>query len=304
MIIKALRKILPAKIVLVNEEPPVECRTFLQDWFNHTLLRSCYERTRSSTRSQERAQQNQRKFDMFEMFARAFPGYRGMDGFIYVYIGNRRISKAAVVKSCADAIEDLCFSTLPGVPAENKWTSMHPFLAWLVLFVGLFMLGGEAFLEGFSRSAAADENEKEEGSAEEVARIQEAKRVGRARQHFKEPLELVLSGLVLLMVCKPIDRFVLMHIRDIGPCHYLDWRSREEATGRDWRRSGSVWIADLEEQDDESFEPTLFGIYSNNMQEVRRMVSGLAKILLGVHDGQSINPELFRFLLLDRTFEY
>ena len=128
--------------------------------------------------------------------------------------------------------------------------------------------------------------------------MQEAKRVGRAKQRFKDPLDLILSGLSLLMVCKPLDRFVHMNIRDCGPCHYLDWRSKEEATGRDWRREGSVWIADLEEQDDESFEPTLFGIYSNNMREVRRMVSGLAKILLGVRDGGLMLPMLSCFALL------
>ena len=57
-------------------------------------------------------------------------GYVGADGKIYVFVGARALTKLAVVSMIADAFEVLLFDNAPGVPAENRWLTLSPMVAW------------------------------------------------------------------------------------------------------------------------------------------------------------------------------
>ena len=74
---------------------------------------------------------------------------------------------------------------------------------------------------------------------EQRFRVQQGKRMRNAKAMFRDSLQTQLRGLATLAVAKPLELFMHMMIRDVGAMHYFDWRARERAMGREWRRTAA-----------------------------------------------------------------
>merc|ERR1712188_284052 len=77
-------------------------------------------------------------------------GFMGVDGYIRIYVGDRVLSRLALVGLMVDTFERLLFGNLPGVPAENRWLVLGPMLAWTACFAGLLGVGPLAWLLAFA----------------------------------------------------------------------------------------------------------------------------------------------------------
>ena len=49
------------------------------------------------------------------------------------------------VTECQDAYAKLFFASVPGVPAINRWTSVHPYIAWSILLAEMMDVGAISF---------------------------------------------------------------------------------------------------------------------------------------------------------------
>jgi len=176
----------------------------------------------------------------------------------------------------------LFFENWPGVPAENRWLAFHPFESYTVLLIGVHKVASRGFLLGHGDCVEFPDDEPEDGLEEEQRhRVCNGKRVRGAKDMFKRPAKALAQGLICLICAEDLDRFQNLMVRDVGPMHFLDWRAREHAEGRNWfpgAQGGSasnVWDPTVEDRDDE-FEPTLYWFYRNNLSVLRVLESGLA----------------------------
>ena len=100
-------------------------------------------------------------------------------------------------------------------------------MAFLVLL--LITMVGLGWLWAFDRAEIKlyGEDVKEEGSEEQITRIQIGKRLRRVCELLKDRADAVVRGLVGLMTAKPVDRYVGLHLRDTG----AQWGVGLEAAG-------------------------------------------------------------------------
>ena len=242
--LSAISKLLMSQVVLRGGDPPPECREYLLQWFVYTILRavsSAREQRHGDAQRGHASESRRRKlWTSFETFAVAFNGFVSASGVIIIYTGARFVTKAGVVQACTLAMESLFFSALPGVPAENRWTSFCPFLCWVLALSGLLEVGGRSFLWAFAGDAELDADVPEADlDPEQLFRVQQGKRMRNAKAMFRDSLQTQLRGLATLAVAKPLELFMHMMIRDVGAMHYFDWRARERAMGREWRRTAA-----------------------------------------------------------------
>ena len=145
------------------------------------------------------------------------------------------------------AVECVFFTALPGVPCENRWTAFYPFLCWTLLLFMLFQIGARAWLKAFGGDATCDEDANETGlEPEALFRVLNGKRMRRCTAMARDVQNLVLRGLVTMLVGNPLDVFMHLMLRDIGQTRYFDFRARESAMGREWRRLDSPFYTDRE----------------------------------------------------------
>lgn len=106
------------------------------------------------------------------------------------------------------------------------------------------------------------EPEEGDGMSEDWRqRVENGKRMRRAKDMFREALCWAARGLTALSSCDGLGRWVGMLLRDVGPAHYLDWRAREHAHGWEWQRD-ATWVANRDVGEElQDFEPVLFELY-------------------------------------------
>ena len=145
---------------------------------------------------------------------------------------------------------------------------------------------GRAWLIAFDPSEELPEDASEEGLTEiEQERVKKRKRIGRVSELIRQRSHTVVTGLCTLAAAQPMDRYVALHLRDVGPMTALDWRARARAGGGDWRRKG-MWtkhFEDLEEEaqaeEEAKFQPTLFSFYEGRKETVLRVAEQLSSLL-------------------------
>ena len=69
-------------------------------------------------------------------------------------------------------VERLLFRSLPGIPAENRWTAFHPFASFMLVLMGVFEMGFSAWQLAFAAHEELDEEHSEKNlSPEQLAEI-------------------------------------------------------------------------------------------------------------------------------------
>ena len=92
-------------VKLMPGEPPPESKAFLYEFFAHTLLRSVHKRAnRQSKKTEEQVSRSMRLWELFEFVAYHFNGYVDHEGNLLIFIGDRNISKLAVVQLLLEVV--------------------------------------------------------------------------------------------------------------------------------------------------------------------------------------------------------
>ena len=274
---RSTRKVLDDRVLVVREDPPPECRVFLHEFFLRTILRGGSSPEPHAGRSEARQRWVEANWATFNMVSGAFNGYCRADGKILVFVGARIATRGAVIESLMKAWEELCFARLPGVPAENKWTTVFPIFIWAMV-LHLFQIGPDAWQRAFIGRAAFADDVPEVGDPDEIQRIQNGKRMRRANELWERPLPFLLRGLCLLMGVCPADRYIGHMLKDVGPVHFLDYSLRRTAAGLDQGGIYRQWGFDAEHEEK---EPTLWDFCSRDLWLIRELETAYAVRLLG-----------------------
>ena len=102
----------------------------------------------------------------------------------------------AIVEKCYNVVLELLFTLLPGTPAENRWTAMNLFIAWLMPHLCFFGVGGPAFIAAFRNAEMFNDDASENDvSPEMLQRIQIGKRTRRGMRFFENTTQNALRVL-------------------------------------------------------------------------------------------------------------
>ena len=145
-----------------------------------------------------------------------------------------------------------------------------------------FNIGGPSFLLAFASSEVYDDGYSEVGlNAEQLVRVQNGKRMRAVKVIAKDPLPFVAKSLATLIVARPLDSWIHLMIRDVGPMRYFDWRSRARSVEP---VSDGDWPAESMNDVNQAFEPTLTNLYKDDLAPLRRLESSLVRIVGGYAD--------------------
>ena len=191
-------------------------------FFKRTLLRGARKTTRKGTRrSRKRQDLIDRLWAALEEFAAAFNGFVLPDGRIVIFVGARRVAKPGVLELLQAAFYKLFWKSLPGVPAENRWESFHPFVPWCICFCGLVgCLGARAFMRRFADHTVFGQEISEENLNDmEKIRVQNGKRMGMAKGKVSAEearLGFQARGFSVVAASSEADKIVRLLLRDVG----------------------------------------------------------------------------------------
>ena len=191
-------------------------------------------------------------------------------------MGGRALSRQAVISNLLDKWTLLCFDSIPATPAENKWLTLSPMIAWTIVTFCLFFIGTDAFLMAFDGHVEFNEDEPHQDLAfHDMFKVLNGKRMRTAKNRLRGREAFLLHLLGLLMVSRCIERFIALNIRAVGAMFYVDF-----ALLRDQRRQPGNGIWEMP-QDEEDFQPTLYDLYRDNLKEIRDMKEDLTRLLCG-----------------------
>ena len=283
-LLRGILKVLQSRAQLVREEPPFETKQYFEDFIYHTVLRNAAVSEHSGNPGRTSAAQR-RSRALTEVAVRAgmdMIGYKAADGMIYIYVGDRDRSRLALIDATHEDFEFLLFRSLPAVPAANRWLTLTPMASWTALLSGFLSVGAEGFLIAFDGHEEYPADFAIDGlglGADDVFKVLRGKRMKAAKDKFLPGavLSYLLHMLVLLMVSRCVERYIGLHIRDVGPMWHLDYTLARRNAGRE---EEPLWNPAANGTDG-SFEPTLWNIFKDDLKPIRNMIRDLARILLG-----------------------
>ena len=155
-LLRAFHRHLELKVKICPGDPPPTCRVYLALVFKFTLLRSASKQGGAS-QSAERKSRIDRLWAAYEEFALVFNGYVDVNGNILIFIGERNLSRMGAVELAFNAVHKLWFQSLPGVPAENRWTSAGPYFSWALTMICILEMGANAWTLAFEGGELFDD---------------------------------------------------------------------------------------------------------------------------------------------------
>ena len=139
-LLQAIGHVLHNAVELDEAEAPPDCALFLHEFFQHTLLRNSdgASMRSSSRRGSPGSERSFRVQEIVRQFCGVFKGFRTRGGKLRIFLGGRALSRQAVISNLLDKWTLLCFDSIPATPAENKWLTLSPMIAWTIVTFCLF----------------------------------------------------------------------------------------------------------------------------------------------------------------------
>ena len=124
----------------------------------------------------------------------------------------------------------MLFDSLPGIPADNRWKTIEPFLGHFAIFLITNLLRG--WLHAFEGEPTYEEDQPEIGDEETVQRIVKGRRIRRVNEIVRNRNDVLSKTLVALATSQPPSKFLSLMLRDVGAMKRCDWRVRARSGER------------------------------------------------------------------------